>query len=81
MKILHFQIPVNFDRGIKDDFGISPERLGQFLRFIKKQVGEDYCIIASPMSPSALDFDGETQVFNFDMKQISIEELIELIKE
>lgn len=76
--ILHFQIPVG-TRGIQDDILIRPETIGKFLKLVKDKIGDDYLVITSPCTPSLLDYKGET-LYNFDMKQISIEELLLLLE-
>lgn len=79
-KIIHFKVPL-LNRGMKDDMAISPEILGRFLKLIKEHLGEEFIVIASPFDPSELRIDNEElRALNFDMKQISVEDLINLIK-
>jgi len=79
-KIIHFKVPL-LNRGMMDDLAIRPETLRKFLELIKGHLGEEFIVTASPFDPSELRIDNEElRVLNFDMKQISVEDLINLIK-
>jgi hypothetical protein len=75
MNILHFQIPMK--RTGKNNFYVTPEILGQFMRLVKSTLGDDWSVIASPCNPTILsDID---IAYNFDMKQITQKELKEML--
>lgn len=77
-KIIHFEIPTG-DRSIRNDFKISAETLGKFVRLIQEKLGEDWVVITSPMKPSLTE-DME-HFYNFELKQLSKEELLDMINE
>lgn len=77
-KIIHFEIPIG-DRPIKNDFKISVETLGKFVRLIQEKLGEDWIVITSPMKPSLTE-DMEN-FYNFELKQLSKEEVLDMINE
>lgn len=77
MKILHLQIPSKRIKA-KDSFAITPQLLGDFMNFIKEKMGDEFTVIASPCVPSLLS--DEDIVYNFDMKEIKLAEIKELIK-
>lgn len=79
MNILHFQVPL-LDNGRVDNLAIRPETLGKFLQLIKNRVGDDYAVVASPCVPSLLDYKGDL-LYNFDMKQITVNDLISMIND
>jgi len=60
---------------------ISPDVLGKFLKLLKDVLGDEWHIIASPFLPSELVIKDEgTFLYNFDMKQMDIDELTKLIE-
>jgi hypothetical protein len=78
LKILHFQIPLKENAKIKDSFAITPNLLGQFMNFVKEKVGDEFTVVASPCAPGII---GEDDIlYNFDMTQITLRELKELMK-
>ncbi len=79
-KIIHFQIPIEQNKPYRDALAISPETLGKFLSILRTSLDrEEWEIIASPFIPSVSE-DGKT-FFNFELGQLSKEELFNLIKE
>jgi hypothetical protein len=75
MNILHLQIPMK--RTGKDNFYVTPEILGKFMRLIRSQLGDEWNVIASPCVPTILS-DVDT-AYNFNMKQITQKELKEML--
>jgi hypothetical protein len=75
-KILHLQIPVRENSSRNDELTIGPELLGKFLKLIKDNIGDDWEIITSPCLPGT---NPEEEVYNFDMKQITLDELKSMI--
>jgi hypothetical protein len=72
VKILHFQVPMDKDKYI------SPDVIGKFVKLIKEKIGDEYFVLSTPCVPTLLD--SENTLLNFDMKQISINELMDLVK-
>ena len=81
-KIIHFKIPLLDNTKFPDAMAIRPETTGKFMRLIKNWLGEDFYIISSPFEPSELIVEGQgISVYNFDMKQINFDDLIEMVRE
>jgi hypothetical protein len=76
-KIIHFQIPVRENSSGKDDYYVSNENIGQWLKLIKNKIGKEYEIIASPFVPSTLR--KNSKFYNFNMEQLTIKELYGMI--
>ena len=78
--IIHFQIPIREGKTtIQDAYSISSQVLGKFMQLAENRLGLDYKVIASPCLPSLLSKD--SVVYNFDMKQLSVEELTKILEE
>lgn len=75
-KILHLQIPVREGSTIENDLTVSAELMGKFLELIKNNIGNEWKVITSPCLPGT---DPEEEVYNFDMKQITLDELKSMI--
>lgn len=71
--ILHLQVDFSTDKVI------SPELLGKFVGLCQKKLGDDFVAIASTTEPSMVS--EEHRLYNFNMKQISLEELNSMIGE
>lgn len=72
-KILHFKIQSDLN-GIPI---YSPELLGKFMKLIQDKLKDEYIIIASPYDPSTSYGDS---FCNFDMQQLTKEDLLNMIK-
>lgn len=71
--ILHLKIPL-LDKAIEvNDWAISPEELGEFMKYIQEKLGEKYIVIASPCEPSL--YRKNKRFYNFDMQQLTREDL------
>jgi hypothetical protein len=75
VKILHFQVPMDENLG----FTITPDTLQKFLTLVKEKVGNEFCVMATPCHATLLSTEKD-EVYNFDMKQISFEELKTLVE-
>jgi hypothetical protein len=77
-KILHLQIPINPNSDKKDDFMITPDLLGEFMKFLKEKIGNEFVVVASPCSPSLLS--RKDSLYNFKLEQMTLEDIKEMIK-
>jgi hypothetical protein len=75
--VLHFQIDtVDLQRQ-----GIKLDDVARFLKVVQNQVKDDYYVIASPTIPSAMILEDEKMVlYNFEMKEINLDQLKNIIK-
>lgn len=71
-KILHFQLPIDEKSAIKDKILISPELTLKFNDFMKEKLGEQFEVIISPFLPVCSK---DCEMYNFDIKQLTIDEL------
>jgi hypothetical protein len=77
-KILHLQIPLK-NKKINNNFAITPEYLGQFMKWIQEKVGDEFIVIASPCLPGLI---GEDNIlYNIDLTQINIKNLRKVLGE
>jgi diphthamide synthase subunit DPH2 len=73
-KILHFQFELK-----KDGFPlISPTMLSKFMKLMNDRLGDEFVLVTSPCTPSLLSPDDK--LYNFDMSQISFQELMKMIE-
>lgn len=79
MKVIHFQIPLLKTAKKPERYAINLDNAIQFLEIIKSKLGKDYAIISSPFLPTALT--EETEILNFDMRQVTLKELKLMMKE
>jgi hypothetical protein len=77
--ILHLQIPIFEGSKVKNSLSVSARLMGEFLYMIQEKLGNDYIVVASPCEPSLLSED--SLLWNFDMKQVSLNELKRMLKE
>ncbi len=78
-KVLHLQLPVRVNSAANDDFLVSVDVLGKFMRMCQKRLGEDWVVISSPTIASVSE--DVKNFYNFDMNIMSKDELLDLIKE
>jgi hypothetical protein len=79
-KILHLQIPlIKGEPHFQDRFAVSADNLGKFLNMIRSALGDEFVVVASPCEPSLLS--EEDKLYNFNMEQITLKELKEMISE
>lgn len=70
--IIHFKFDLN---------EYQPDVVGKFLKFLQERLGEDFQVIASPFDPSMADIQNNNlKLYNFQLNEISIEELKKLIR-
>jgi hypothetical protein len=77
-KILHLQIPINSNSSEKDNFMITPDLLGEFMKFLKEKLGNEFVVVTSPCSPSLLS--RKDSLYNFKMESVTLEDIKEMIK-
>jgi hypothetical protein len=77
-KILHLQIPFMPEPKSRDDFSVYPETMGKFIKIIQEKLPE-FVVVASPCEPSLLS--KKDKLYNFNMDQISLKELKDMIKD
>jgi hypothetical protein len=73
-KILHFQ----FELASNGHPVISPDMLGKFMKLMNDRLGDEFVLVTSPCTPSLLSPDDK--LYNFDMSQISFQELLRMIE-
>ena len=76
-KILHFQIPLLEGTTITNAFAVSQEIITSFVAQVKEKIGDEYIVMASPFMPQLID---ENNLYNFDAKQVSLDELKNMLK-
>jgi hypothetical protein len=77
--ILHLQMPLVEGSKVKDSLSVSARLMGEFVHMIQDKLGDNYIVVASPCEPSLLSED--SLLWNFDMKQVSLNELKRMLKE
>lgn len=71
--ILHFQINLNKDK---------PEIISKFMEITKSKLSDDWDVICSPYIPSQMKLEDQNMVlYNFDMKQITLDQLKKMMGE
>ena len=75
-KILHLQIPMGKS---VDRLLLSPSLVNIFAKLIQNKLSDEWIVISSPMIPSMWNGDDFEPTSNFDMTQVTKEELMMLI--
>jgi hypothetical protein len=73
-KILHFQLALK-DNGFPL---VSAEFFNRVMKVLHDKLDDEFIIVASPCVPSLLS--PEDKLYNFDMSQISFEELMKMVE-
>jgi hypothetical protein len=71
--ILHIQIDTEKN---KPNY-IGAEMLGNFVKLLRNQLGDDFIVIASPGRPEL--YGEEFKLYNFEVSQLSKEELLNFV--
>ena len=71
--ILHFKFDYEESKKRKH----FPQGIGNFINRVREIVGNEYVVIATPFEPSVLE--GAEKIMNFDVTQLSKEEIERLV--
>lgn len=75
--ILHLKIPMGSDT---DDFKVSPQILGQLMKFTQERLGKDFLVVASPFDPSLYINNTKNSVlYNFNVENLTNEQFEKML--